>query len=217
MTRSEILQISKPILFNAEMVRAILDGRKTVTRRVIKDKDIINRFDIDTDGSVIAYTDPLTGDHCPPFYPCRYKPGDYLYVRETFFKAKDTYYYKADDKHLALNSLLGGKEFFKWHPFIHMPKEAARIFLRVTDVRVERLKDMTADSAMSEGFTDWNDVVRVWDSTIPPKDRDKYCWAANPWVWVIGFEKVTPGAVVAALSTYRKKMMEVKIGDANTE
>ena len=213
MTRSEILQVAKPILFNTEMVRAILDGRKTVTRRVIKDKDITNRFDIDSDGSVIAYTDPLTGDHYPPFYPCRYKPGDYLYVRETWerfqcvncdgdetsrcFNDPDNregcYVYRA-------SHFINGDA--RWRPSIHMPKEAARIFLRVTDVRVERLNDMDYMDAICEGiepqlgedgYPDYNpmiDFIYLWDSAIPPKDRDKYGWAANPWVFVIEFERV---------------------------
>ncbi len=187
MTRSEILQISKPILFNTEMVRAILGGKKTVTRRVVKPQpEGINDIIYMCNGNWYISPDDCGQGETPVKPP--YEPDCYLYVRETWnglpargiFPAE--FWYKADEKMLNLDE--------KWRPSIHMPKEAARIFLRVTDVRVERLKDMTADSAMSEGFADWNDVVRVWDSTIPPKDRDKYGWAANPYVWVIEFERV---------------------------
>lgn len=72
-----------------------------------------------------------------------------------------------------------------------MPKEAARIFLRVTDVRVERLKDITTTQAMDEGFTDWNDFVKLWDSTIKPEYLPTYGWEANPWVWAIEFERIS--------------------------
>lgn len=190
MTRSEILQIAKPILFNTEMVRANLDGKKTVTRRVIKPQP--NELYFSDNVSL-----PVEKVYCDQGWYGRelklpYQPGDYLYVREAWTHPSEAeiaagaepgmFLYKADRVQPAA--------WGKWHPSIHMPKEAARIFLLVTDVRPERLKDMTADSAMSEGFADWNDAARVWDSTIPPKDRNKYGWNANPWVWVIEFERV---------------------------
>ena len=188
MKRDEILRIAKPILFNTEMVRAILEGRKTVTRRLIKDKDTTNRFDIDVDGKAISYIEPTTGDFYPPYYPCRYKPGDYLYVRETFciIGTNGTchkYGYKADG--LNYGTL--------YHPSIHMPKEAARIFLRVTNVMVDRLNAISIDEIAREGVQ--SDYMlpafhELWDSTIKPADRDKYGWNANPWVWVIEFERV---------------------------
>lgn len=133
-----------------------------------------------------------------------YQPGDILYVRETWCQpAANTYWYKADS---AVQNIL-------WRPSIHMPKEAARIFLRVTDVRVERLQDMPHDGPLKEGirwrecpdgFT-WKDDSEIsccyttpmgamralWDSTIKPADRALYGWEANPWVWVIGFERIS--------------------------
>ena len=85
----------------------------------------------------------------------------------------------------------------KWRPSIHMPREAARIFLRVTDVRVERLDDMTTDDVFMEGVfpTRTYEHIRdrwhqVWNSTIKPKDRTTYGWEANPWVWVIRFDRI---------------------------
>lgn len=92
----------------------------------------------------------------------------------------------------------------KWHPSIHMPKEAARIFLRVTDIRVERLKDMTLDDFLAEGvvlrpeaFNDPENAymqgkelfTHIWNSTIKKEQHDLYGWDANPWVWVIEFER----------------------------
>ena len=78
----------------------------------------------------------------------------------------------------------------KWHPSIHMPRKAARIFLRVKDVRVERLRDMNDSDLANEGFGDWIRFISLWNSTIKPTDCDKYDWHANPWVWVIEFERM---------------------------
>ncbi len=82
-----------------------------------------------------------------------------------------------------------------WRPSIHMPREAARIFLRVTDVRVERLQNITDEQAEKEDFKDYTSTAlgfaELWDSTIKPKDRALYGWAANQWVWVIEFERIS--------------------------
>ena len=203
----------KPILFNTEMVRAILEGRKTVTRRVIK-QDIINRCDIDTDGSIIGYCDG-NGDWWNIERLCRYQIGDILYVRETWARLviskggvmqSERYVYKATDKYPFEEHDYIVK--FRWKPSIHMPKEAARIWLKVTDVRVERLQDMTVEDCKAEGIYDdyktisqeYHDMLmeraypktfkRLWDSTIKKSDLDRYGWDANPWVWVIGFERI---------------------------
>lgn len=204
MTREELLKNAKPILFNTEMVRATLDGRKTVTRRGIKEKKYYTwpPMNYDTPEDFLKDKGCLLKPSCdkadtellkeclrPP-----YQPGCILYVRETFcalpvneaghMRGHDIFYYKADGD-LRPKGWRGN-----WRPSIHMPKEAARIFLRVTDVRVERLKEISASQAMDEGFTDWNDLVRGWNNTIPKKDLDKYGWDANPWVWVIEFERI---------------------------
>lgn len=193
----------KPILFNTEMVLAILDGRKTCTRRLVKTrrKDACGFYVTKRpDGSfagIYEYDEDermFENQLIPP-----YKPGDILYVRETFMQAAaHTFWYKADD-----NSWI--PEGLHWHPSIHMPKEAARIWLKVTDVRVERLQDITDDGAKAEGANwkngrnvGWEEKMKrtaterfaeIWDSTIKKSDLDRYGWKANPWVWVIEFER----------------------------
>jgi hypothetical protein len=180
----------KPILFNTEMVKAILDGRKTVTRRKI-DRDIINHCDIETDGTLLSYQNNC-GDFINPVDLCRYKTGDILYVRETWCKNGDTYLYKAGNPHLQNNIHI------KWKPSIHMPKEAARIFLSVKDVRVERLQDITEEEAEKEGAKAYGSnncsgtsariaFAEIWDGTTKPE----YEWRNNPWVWVIEFERIS--------------------------
>jgi hypothetical protein len=166
----------KPILFNTEMVRAIMDGRKSCTRRIVKPQPTAHY-----------------GTQCikPP-----YQPGDILYVRETFIQAAaHIFWYKADD-----NSWIS--EGLRWKPSIHMPKEAARIWLKVKDVRVERLQEITVESALAEGTDkyihlngkfDENAILTsfmgIWNSTIKNSDLDRYGWNANPWIWVIEFER----------------------------
>jgi hypothetical protein len=198
----------KPILFNTEMVRAILDGRKSCTRRICKDANEYTVPDMDfynADRRTYAvhnYADreqteklSISERNCPI---C---PGDILYVRETFIQiAAHTFWYKADGKSWMLKDL-------RWKPSIHMPKEAARIWLKVTDVRVERLQEITEDGAKAEGAIDnrgfihspeneydrihtaRENFIEIWDSTIKKSDFDSYGWAANPWVWVIEFER----------------------------
>lgn len=122
--------------------------------------------------------------------------GQILYVRETFWQSPNgEYTYKSD---------YNQAERLTWHPSIHMPREAARIFLRVTDVRVERLQDITEEQAQAEGAKGWmvatdrdwdknpNHLIafrHLWDSTIKKGDRALYGWDASPWVWVIEFER----------------------------
>lgn len=214
MKREELLQVTKPILFNTDMVRAILDGRKTVTRRVIKLKYDNTHHEIKTDKygtRLIEIQDDVKGEtfgiredgtswrkirpYIEPKAP--YKKGDILYVRETWGEGYEegSYIYKADDK---LADLPEFKESSKliYHPSIHMPKEAARIFLKVTNVRVERLQDIDDDQAEKEGCNDYTSTALgfcyLWDSTIKKSDIDRYGWDANPWVWVIEFERIVP-------------------------
>ena len=183
----------KPILFNTEMVRAILDGRKNCTRRLVKPEPQ-GYFEVSEEPLYIYDTDGNQGKITPP-----YQPGNILYVRETWcddrsFTHDDTpgqYFYRADGLYPRKgdNVILNAK----WHPSIHMPKEAARIWLKVTNVRVERLHDMTDDDAAAEGCFDYTSTALgfpdVWDSTIKKSDLDRYGWDANPWVWVIEFER----------------------------
>ena len=194
----------KPILFNTEMVRTILDGRKTVTRRVIKPRYrddecgwtvCINSYSHLVDD--VAYTDgdgACTRSMKPP-----YQVGNILYVRETWREYNGKYFFKANEP----KEYDDYKTSPKWKPSIHMPKEAARIFLKVTDVRVERLQDMKTVDFQKEGMQansipDWWNIIeqkfrKLWDSTVPKKDLEQYGWDANPWVWVIEFERFEKG------------------------
>lgn len=193
----------KQILFNTDMVRAILDGRKTVTRRVVKFKPGQNPqwTGYIPDGQVLYGSNNIPASKSP------YHPGDILYVRETWARSMaGTYLYKATDTPIILD---------RWRPSIHMPKEAARIFLRVTDVRVERLREITSQGAFDEGAVRKphymryggerclvlhgrykQDFATLWNSTIKPADLPLYGWAANPWVWVIEFEQVSKEAAL---------------------
>lgn len=237
--REELLLKTKPILFNTEMVRAILDGRKTVTRRVLKPQPekAHNIMDYDNDAHTVDF-------HCGNCTPngtfidwtktvkAPYWYGDILYVKETWksfcgmlygrengtyipLDDFEGYQYKADEQCICTKGINPFCDGFddqkrdisfddKWHPSIHMPKEAARIFLRVTDVRVERLQDITPEQIDAEGCKEYAYSAKtgellpskptwfkmIWDSTIKKSDIAKYGWAANPYVWVIEFERI---------------------------
>lgn len=211
----------KPILFNTEMVRAILDGRKTCTRRICKDANEYTVPDMEfynADKRTYAVHNFADKKHTEQLSiaerTCPICPGDILYVRETWerfecwkcegdergncpkepkksvlYKTCGCYMYRATDE------IYGDA---KWHPSIHMPKEAARIWLKVTDVRVERLQDMWASDVSKEGIrfnkpTAADEMLKafakLWDSTIKKTVLDRYGWDANPWVWVIEFER----------------------------
>ena len=186
-----------PILFNTNMVRAILDNRKTVTRRVVKfvDKKNPNWTGYKKDG-IVLYNGK--NEICNKRAP--YQTGDILYIRETWNEWDDGYIYKAWDEPFPQPGYYPG---MTWHPSIHMPKEAARIWLKVTDVRAERLQNITDEQAIREGLREVKYDVNtgqkksaalewfpiIWDSTIKKADIDRYGWDANPWVWVIEFER----------------------------
>lgn len=150
----------KPILFNTEMVKALLDGRKTVTRRVVKPKCKHNFVSTGIDGepAECRMIDIETQEIVRHVYP-PYQPGDILYVRETYGTYSTfnghSYAYKGDYIDFE-NSEKAKKLVKRWIPSIHMPREAARIFLRVTGVRVERLQEITEEQAVKEGVpADW--------------------------------------------------------------
>lgn len=188
---------TKPILFNTDMVRALLDGRKTVTRRVVKPQPSGQMYPMPEGSSYPGFFGTTSSARVlrPP-----YQPGDILYVRETWTIVgtdgiHHKYGYKADNERLAP----------LWCPSIHMPKEAARIFLRVMDVRAERLQGITVTGLQEEGLLKdvdtsqysvvsspdlFSEFQQLWDSTIKPADRTLYGWLANPWVWVIEFERI---------------------------
>ena len=194
----------KPIIFSTPMVQAILDGRKTQTRRVVK----INGYPITSpdesleltkEGLIYHSINSMSGYYKPP---CQ--PGDILWVREAWSEhqeyynnsakvfAEPHYIYKAD-----------GVYANKWRPSIFMPREAARLFLRVKTVRVERLQEITLEDIEHEGLycdppytkehyayepgmrIHW---IKLWDSLNAKRG---YGWDTNPWVWVIEFEKIS--------------------------
>lgn len=235
----------KPILFNTEMICAILDGLKTVTRRPIKPHYRPDEagFQIITDANTgayvrIEYYDEWENETRIMTNP--YQCGDILYVRETWqflpcidcpeqFSGCNKQPLEYEDRDMVAE----GCNIYRadcldpsrvcWRPSIHMPREAARIFLRVADVRVERLHEFGIEDAKKEGVVpisrpggcrcQWaydgcmeepcpnraayeidrhvDPFVEVWDSTIRPTDRDLYGWLANPWVWVIEFERIS--------------------------
>ena len=207
----------KPILFNTEMVRAILDGRKSCTRRLLKEP-----FTVHPNGYI---TKPRGNENFCPYEP-PYQPGDILYVRETVWQ-KIGYYLDVDGetkpswynefRYVASDEKPETGWNYSWskRPSIHMPKEAARIWLKVTDVRVERLQEITEKQACMEGTDPWDEVCyenngwhptfsdpdsggdpnmidgfhKLWNSTIKKSDIDRYGWDANPYVWEISFER----------------------------
>jgi len=214
----------RPILFNGDMVRAILAGQKTVTRRpfVLGERDIRGRQYDDPEGVDAFVRGFNDGDWWEPLRCPAGTAGDLLYVRETFtFRGNDDHHpvradgslspyphhdaaiaYRATDDVYGPDGNSG-----PWRPSIHMPKWAARIWLRVTAVRVERLRSITNKQAMAEGFEGWYapayvglyDVVGP-DAVEPVEDyreawgdmygkQDGLSWEANPWVWVIEFER----------------------------
>ena len=206
----------KPILFNTDMVRAILDGRKTVTRRVITPQpEMALAYVIAGHNwgkwkySVFAEEDfkKYKNENLYWTPPCN--AGDILYVRETWqcinpYSDKEYVYKASCDADFA-------SDIGKWLPSIHMPKEAARIWLKVTNVRVERLRRMSHEDMRKEGIhyrecpdgftwktsTDMNYCYvthsgafeALWNSTVNKADMECYGWESNPWVWVIEFER----------------------------
>lgn len=230
----------KPILLNTEMVRAILDGREGCTRRVVKPQpktrlcytyagshnDCIGKWTYPNRGAHKLWgeeyklSENIKDEELSKRWNPPYHTDDILYVRETWSEGYEdgTYIYKADDKLADLPTFKESSKLI-YHPSIHMPKEAARIWLRVTDVRVERLQEMKPVDVIKEGaYPDCWDCLntygesgsqccygteeqcsqcdevmmeweKLWNSTIKKSDLDRYGWDANPWVWVIEFER----------------------------
>ncbi len=217
----------KPILFNTGMVQAILNGRKTCTRRLVKpqpDEKHTYLLGFVTDstekknvGCFGFAANEYSGSIQYAKPPYGYAPGDILYVRETwerfecwncegdergncpkepqksvFDKTCGCYMYRATDE-------IRGDA--RWHSSIHMPKEAARIWLRIKSIRVERLHEITPQEAWKEGARcsclhpvpdcagNKTVFVNIWNSTVEKSDLDRYGWNANPYVWVIEFKR----------------------------
>lgn len=191
----------RPILFSGNMVHAILDGRKTQTRRVVKlDVHWVN------DGAMAVgakWGGTSTGPcHC--FCP-HGAPADRLWVRETFryvdFMYCDTLAscaveYKDGKRHFARR--FGGEEIMSertgWRPSIHMPRWASRITLEITDVRVERLRDISRADCTAEGIVGLDGAWKKWGTPYANLwnsiNASKNPWSSNPWVWAITFRRI---------------------------
>lgn len=206
-----------PIIFSAPMVRAILDGRKSQTRRVVEPKYDPANWDWDPkDKDYGPWVQDEYGDHYKATDYAPWQPGDRLWVRETFAMISDWtvvdpdvgmpdgYIYRADWE---------WEEHPKWKPSIFMPRAASRITLEVTSVRVERVQDITEDDAISEGVLTLSytpEYQKAFDEAVAagqkpplgesPRQRfarlwdsinaKKYGWESNCWVWVIEFRRV---------------------------
>jgi hypothetical protein len=197
-----------PILFSTPMVQAILEGRKTMTRIIVKDKTALQWLEPD------MFTPEFVAN--PDNNLCRYgKPGDLLWVRESWCRACISEdgdnpipgtgyknYYRADDEWTKIEwhhpDKEGPQSSPRWKPSIHMPKAAARIWLEVTEVRVERLQDISEEDAQSEGV---NKDCPIGNMNVFQSAPYKYCfadlweringeesWTNNPWVWVVSFK-----------------------------
>ncbi len=207
----------RPILFSAPMVRAILEGRKTVTRRAVKGFQIpaedtsipigdrqrwsaIGQRDPRYGFCVFGSTEAECAKELEVYAPCPYgKPGDRLWVRETHSFVPDP------EEPAGYSQVLyaaDGQQYGKNRPSIHMFRCDSRILLEITDVRVERLQDISRADIRAEGllcppelasddvspnYRDWYPVAwrELWESTGGD-------WNANPWVWVVEFKRVTP-------------------------
>ncbi|WP_338852591.1 hypothetical protein WCU24_07020 [Pseudomonas aeruginosa] len=209
----------RPILFNDQMVRAILDGRKTVTRRVMKPQPVL-------DGHFWTYGGAGWSDRINSLTPvaghslaarCPYgQPGDRLWVREAWGLQVRSYgggagefiVYRATNPDAIYCKSSEGREYpVKWKPSIHMRRHSSRILLEITAVRVKRLQDISEEEALAEGVRGepcdhtrqacadigcWGDTAKgafgfLWESL-----NGEGSWAANPWVWVVEFKRVTP-------------------------
>ena len=213
----------KPIIFSTPMVKAILEGNKNITRRVIKPQpkcrlsyicaganngkwNYPSKAAVEDWGEAYRQPKRLTKADRNALWtpPCH--GDDILWVRESWAMYLDyktgeparKYVYRADgvDGIRVINETdANGRAFaipiMSWRPSIHLPKEAARIFLRVTQVSVERLRDMPRNDIVREGIASGSvsEFRKLWDSLLKPDDLKQYGWKANPWVWVILFER----------------------------
>jgi hypothetical protein len=197
------------ILFSAPMVRKLLAGEKTQTRRVVTNKTALEWLEPDT------FSPAFVAD--PGNFLCRYGyAGDRLWVRETWAPVDAEMYAVGDSEEVVYRADLTAAQLVDeaaarklapklakahpWKPAIHMPRWASRITLEITDVRAQRLRDISDDDALAEGVAplavagralSYTHGFRVlWDSINGA--RDGYSWDANPWVWAISFARVTP-------------------------
>lgn len=212
----------RPILFSAPMVRAILEGRKTVTRRPVKGGQIptedtsvpvgerqrwsaVGQRDPRYGFCVFGVTEAECAKELEEYAPCPYgRRGDRLWVRETHADIGCRLTYRADTDDGAHCQVK------KWTPAIHMFRRHSRILLEITGLRVERLQDISDEQALAEGVRlytdhaglgDWYHVDGIDTYSADPRKSFELLWSsingadswsANPWAWVVEFKRVTP-------------------------
>ena len=224
--------IDRPIIFSAPMVRALLAGTKTQTRRVASildlriqqhGADLLTwgvRFKKPVRGVVASHSGGCFSDQqargiiASQFCP-HGRPGDRLWVREAFAIVPRTAYrcsegvqqlLRPDDDHDAAIYRAGWERSnsgFRWRPSIHMPRWASRLKLEITEVRVERLQDISEADALAEGCVGGHGAIPGYNYAATPGEQFRALWGSingpaawdeNPWVWVIGFKSVPASA-----------------------
>ena len=196
------MSVERPILFTASMVRALLDGSKTQTRRVVKlpHQNPLGKWESfdwggpnggrTAQGETVPFQQTIAHTRTGEIICCPYgQPGDRLWVREAWMPVEhdvQPYRYRATNP-----SYIG-----KWKPSIHMPRIASRITLDVVSVRVERLRDISRGDAMGEGCPFPNmaqgDDPRQWYADLWSQINGPGSWELNPWVWVVEFKRIAP-------------------------
>ena len=190
----------RPILFSTPMVQALLDGRKTMTRRIVKGKtEHFACIENSDDGTAVPYVRGAGAKLWPePPIKCPYgKVGDVLWVREKWAYMNNTYDNKPMGYYHSTDIYCG-----KWKPSIHMPKKACRLWLEITAIRVEPLQTIMPWETVQEGIEGYdgswkdyltggrqtyrtNSFISLWKSI-----NGEHSWNENPWVWVIEFKRV---------------------------
>lgn len=217
--------MERPIIFNTQMVQAIINGNKKITRRVIKvrgfewiHEDKFVHVEHPKEGVSEIWWDVIRGgptcvDQDYDYMKCPYgKPGDLLYVRETWidnvekcmddFGVVDTHEPSIRFRANSMDEQIINEREWNWKPSIYMPKQIARIWLKVKDVRVERAQDITVEDMIAEGLSTKyrefdaecdlrNKWWQLWDFINGKRDGGIYSWDSNPWVWVVEFEVVS--------------------------
>ncbi|NGZ18007.1 morphogenetic protein [Vibrio aestuarianus] len=197
-----------PMIFNTAMVKALLDGRKTVTRRPLNKSVKLKLQDAEQAEEIHSITEPLDKSYVLDFAPV--KVGDLIWVRETFVALGHNDYEEVSPRNRSdihefrykaseLDSLANENDWevrgYHWRPSIHMPRYASRLTLKVTDVRIERVQEITPKQAVKEGFNDWTGFAFTWSSIYLNQGLG---WGKNPYVWVIEFEVINQNVTKVA-------------------
>ena len=185
----------RPILFSGPMVRAILDGSKTQTRRVVKDAQPAGIGRCHWSNTGWAHLRLSGGCSCQPVHCPRGTPGDRLWVRETWAHERDGTGCPDDTGVLYRATDPGWDDEgtgLRWRPSIFMPRIASRILLEITDVRVQRLQEISDEDARAEGYDRSHAFPREWFALLWERIHGPGSWHANPWVWAITFQRLEP-------------------------